>query len=83
MIINGCLGVILPGEVMLGWIYGWGVDENQLNLPNNILHQDDQNIHQFPAHPYHHLLIGRPVDFVCHPARGGGGAGLDLWLECE
>jgi hypothetical protein len=75
------LGVILPVEVMLGWICDWGVDENQLNLPNNILHQDDQN-NQFPAHPYHHLLIGRPVDFVCHPARGGG-AGLDSWLGCE
>jgi hypothetical protein len=33
-IINVCLGVILPVEVVLGWICGWGVDENQLNLPN-------------------------------------------------
>jgi hypothetical protein len=34
MIINGCLGVILSMEVVLGWICGWDVDEKDLKLPN-------------------------------------------------
>jgi hypothetical protein len=75
-------------DVVLGLICcGWGVDENQLNLSNfeAFSPQAAHNINQFPAHPYHHLLIG-PVDdnqwlCGCHPA-GGGCAALDLWLEC-
>jgi hypothetical protein len=88
MIINGCLVIIWPMEVMVGWICGWGLIKNCLKPPIATSEPKSsikamQTTDRFPAHPYHHLLKDPDDDnqwlFGHHLARGGHG-GLDLWL---
>jgi hypothetical protein len=47
--------------IMLGWIArSWGLDKNQPHLPNygaKILIGTGHFSNQYPAHPFHHVLV--------------------------
>jgi hypothetical protein len=46
--------------IMLGWVSSGGLMKNQPHLPNfqaKILISTSHSFNEYPAHPFHHVLI--------------------------
>jgi hypothetical protein len=66
MIFDGCERIIWQIWIMLSWMSSWSLNKNQPHLPYfqaKILTSTSHFSNQYPARPFHHVLICPDDDY--------------------